>query len=108
MADDEKTFYDKSYTVEKQIEACEGTVVDIKLEVDSNIERVTHNGINRDYDWSHVDVTIGERWTNHVSFCGISLDALDQVIQVLTEFSADAKLILEQAERSKPEDWNEI
>jgi hypothetical protein len=108
MADDEKTFYDKSYTVEKQIEACEGTVVDIKLEVDSNIERVTHNGINRDYDWSHVDVTIGERWTNHVSFCGISLDALDEVIQVLTDFSADAKLILEQAERAKPEDWNEV
>jgi hypothetical protein len=48
MADDEKTFYDKSYTVEKQIEACEGTVVYNKHELEYNNQRVNQNRKNRD------------------------------------------------------------
>lgn len=107
---EDKTYFEENHTVEKQIDLGEhGGELDVRLELDSNVERVFHkNNTYSDYDWTHVDLTLGERWGDHVLFCGVDIEVIETLAQFLTEFVRVARVILKQAQDSKPEDWNEV
>lgn len=105
---EDKIYFQKNHEMIKEIGLAHEAKLAVKVDVDSEVERAyDKNDVGRDYDWTCIDLTIGRPWGEHISFCSIDVESIETLAQFLTECAAEARVILKQAQDSKPEDWNE-